>query len=107
MITKHKNRYILIEASDPIDTQDGSVSMGIINSTQRQIGELGHIEMHPKIIMQYNERAFIMRVNRGSERKAMLALAFIKEINGKRIGLYTIKTSGTIHSLTEYCKKTY
>lgn len=106
-ITKHKSRYVLVESSEPINTMDAEISRALLNSTDRLIGEVGHAELNPKLVFQYNDRVFIMRVNRGAERKAILALAFIKEVAGKKLGLYTIKTSGTIRSLVGYCERTY
>ncbi len=96
-----------MEASIPFDTREASLSSGLISSMHKQIGEMGHAELNPKIVYQYNDCVFVMRINRGFERKAILALSFLKEINGRRLGLYTIKTSGTIRSLLSYCKKFY
>lgn len=107
MITKYKNRYVLIESSEPINTMDRAVSYALLNSTDKLVGEVGHAELNPKLVFQYNDNVFIMRVNRGYERKAILALSFIKDVGGKKLGLYTIKTSGTIRSLIGYCKRTY
>ncbi len=107
MITRNKNRYILIESSEPVDTRDRSTSSTIINSISKHLGEMGRVEINPKPVFQYGPNVFIMRVNRGFERKAVLALSFVKEVNGKRLGLYTIKISGTIKSLVQYCKNTY
>jgi RNase P/RNase MRP subunit POP5 len=106
-ITKHKNRYILIESSEPIDTRDRSTSADVIKAMDRQLGEVGRYELNPKAVFQYNTNVFILRVNRGHERKAILALSFIKELSGKKLGLYTIKISGTRRTLVEYCKTTY
>jgi RNase P/RNase MRP subunit POP5 len=46
-------------------------------------------------------------MNRGCEREVMLALSFLKNIGGSRIGFYTVRTSGTIRSLKEIYKTLY
>ncbi len=107
MITRYKNRYILVESSAPINTQDKQTSSSFLSAMHKQVGEMGHAEMNPKPAYQYNPNVFIIRVNRGSERKAILALSFVKDVNGSKIGFYTIKMSGTIRTLIEYCKNTY
>ena len=107
MITKYKNRYILTESSEPVDVNDRGTALDIASSIDRQLGEIGRVELNPKPVYQYNPNVFILRVKRGYERKVILALSFIKDINGKRLGLYTIRTSGTIRSLIKYCKNTY
>lgn len=107
MITKHKNRYILVESTAPLDIRNPAVSQGLGTALDLQLGQIGRMESSPKPVFQYNQHAFIIRVNRGFERRLMLATAMVKEINGQRIGLYTIKTSGTIRTLIEHCKKIY
>ncbi|MDE1768465.1 MAG: Rpp14/Pop5 family protein [Candidatus Micrarchaeota archaeon] len=107
MITRPRSRYILVESSEPMDSKDVSTAHSLLSAVAKQVGESGYIELNPRLPFQYHSSTFIMKVNRGSERRAILALSFIKEVNGKRLGLYTIKTSGTIRTLIEYCKRTY
>ena len=52
-------------------------------------------------MMLATEKQFILRIQRNSEDSTILALSFIKSINGKSTGIYTIKTSGTMKSLKE------
>lgn len=107
MITKHKNRYILVEASEPIMTRSKQIDDEIISSVSKELGQIGHVEANPKIVYQFNDSVFIIRANRNYERRVLLALAFIKKLNERNIGFYTIKISGTIRSLINLCKKLY
>ncbi len=78
----------------------------LAKALQRYLGEFGYIDASPRIIKTTDFGTFILRVARGQERKAILALAFIKELNGTDTGIYTLKTSGTVLTLSDYVVKT-
>jgi RNase P/RNase MRP subunit POP5 len=100
MLTRPKNRYVLIEASEPIDTGNKDTAYEIIKALTAELGAIGYVEAMPKIVYQVGDRSFIIRTNRGREGAVILAFSFIKNISGRKIGFYTLKTSGTIRSLT-------
>jgi RNase P/RNase MRP subunit POP5 len=105
MITKYKNRYLLIESSEATSPMKNALQ--ISNAIKKEIGEIGYSIASPKIMLQFNESVFIMRVNRGHEGDIILALSFIKKLDGKSIGLYSIKVSGTIRKLLDFCSNAY
>ena len=101
MIIRRKSRYILVEASRDIDLSDRQVQADLSEGISRVIGNIGHVNASPKVMAQLNPRLFILRVSRGFEGDVIIALAFTKEIKGSEIGLYTIRTSGSMLRLKE------
>ena len=97
MILKRKNRYILVEASSPLDAV--AESRSIEAAMLRALGELYYSEANPKVVAQSDPTLFAIRVNRGQEGRVILALSFAREISGRKMGLYTLKTSGTLRAL--------
>lgn len=95
-----KNRYILAETSVYIDFKDIANQRGLENGIIRALGTVGYSYSNPKI-MHTDGNHFILRIQRSSEDSIILALSFIKNINGKTVGIYTTKTSGTMKSLKE------
>ena len=102
MILKRKLRYVLVSCSDKIDSE--REGRDILNGIMVVMGHLTYNRANPKIAAQYSDRAFTIQVNRGFEKELILALSFVKNISGKKIGFYTIKTSGAIGKLKEYAK---
>ncbi len=99
MILKRKLRYILIEASDDIEM--AAASAAVLNGLLRFLGEKAYADANPRIIRQYGKRLFSMRVNRNTEKKAVLGLAFVRTSRGSA-GFYTLKISGTLRKIAEY-----
>ena len=107
MIQRYKNRYVLVESSFQSGMSDRHAESEIIGAMAAEMGNTGFLEANPKIVHRPSEYTFIMRINRGYERKAVLALSFVRSVGGKKAALYTIKTSGTIRSLIDFCRKAY
>ena len=105
MIERHKNRYVLVEASDLLESGDKSVAQEITNSLAVEMGAVGYARANPKIVCQAGDRFFVVRINRGYEGDLILAFAFIKNLGGKKVGFFTIKTSGTIRKIISPFKK--
>lgn len=99
MITKRKNRYILVESTSPIDERNFGDLAGRLHAL---LGAFGQLTASPRVVAQYSPNLIAIRVNRGSEASVICALAFVKSLNGARLGLYTLKTSGTLQSLLDY-----
>lgn len=107
MIFRKKLRYLMVEASDEMRFE-GAGSADELNSRIKDfLGELTYFKANPQVAAQLSSNVFVLSVNRGYERNAVLALSFIKELSGGRIGFYTIRTSGTIRSLKDAFKKIY
>ena len=95
-----KNRYILAESSAHIDFNDPANQRALESGIMHALGTLNYSYSNPKMMLA-TEKQFILRIQRNSEDSTILALSFIKSINGKATGIYTIKTSGTMKSLKE------
>ena len=95
-----KNRYILAESSAQIDFNDPANQRALESGIMHALGTLNYSYSNPKMMLA-TEKQFILRIQRNSEDSTILALSFIKSINGKTTGIYTIKTSGTMKSLKE------
>ena len=78
---------------------------GLMAEIMKYVGELSYSEANPRIAAQYSERLFVIKTNRGYEDSIILALSFIKELRGRKIGFFSLKSSGTIKSLVVYSKK--
>jgi len=102
MIFKRKNRYILVETSSPIDLSNRRIFEAVATKLKTYLGEQVFIESNPQIISKLDENNFIMKVTRGTEKQLFLALSFLKGVNDREIGFYTIKTSGTVRSIKDY-----
>lgn len=100
MIIKKKNRYLLVMSSDDIDAASQGKAIG--KEMMQFMGELHYSQANPRIMAQYNSRMFAIQSSRGHEKQVMLALSFVKNLNGRKIGLYTIKTSGSIKTLENF-----
>lgn len=103
MILKRKYRYVLILSSRDVDT--GSSGNSISSEMMRFMGEHEYSKANPRVVAQYTPRLFVIKANRGFEGRVILALAFVKQVSGAKIGLYTLKTSGTIKSLLIYANR--
>ncbi|MDE1869767.1 MAG: Rpp14/Pop5 family protein [Candidatus Micrarchaeota archaeon] len=99
MILKRKSRYVMVEASRPIDLTDKPAWSQLRADISRFIGEKEYLDANPFLAEQIDQTKFIIRVNRGSEKAIVLAFSFIKLFNNSEIGFYTLKTSGTIRAL--------
>lgn len=99
MILKRKSRYILAESSRPIDLADRRLWDELRGAIAKFIGEKDYADSNITFIKQVDPTKFLLRTSRGAEKKIVLALCFVKQINAQEVGFYTLKTSGTIRSL--------
>ena len=107
MIFRKKLRYILVEASDDIRMEGTRSADALKTGIKAFLGELPYFKANPQVAAQLGSRVFVMSVNRGHERNAALALSFVKVIDGRRMGFYTIRTSGTIRSIKDAFRSLY
>ncbi|MGC8538383.1 MAG: Rpp14/Pop5 family protein [Candidatus Micrarchaeia archaeon] len=100
MIIKKKVRYVLVYASKPVNMEQSNAKNFLYQKLLAICGIKCYSAMRPKVVEQLGENKFILRINRGSERDAVLALAFIRSmpVLGS-IGFYSLKTSGTLKAL--------
>ncbi|MDE1850272.1 MAG: Rpp14/Pop5 family protein [Candidatus Micrarchaeota archaeon] len=99
MILKRKSRYILVECSAPLDLGDKRLWDELRGCIAKFIGEKDYADSNLTFIKQTDPTKFLLRTSRGAEKKIVLALSFVKQINSKEAGFYTLRTSGTIRSL--------
>lgn len=102
MIFKRKSRYLLVEASGPLGTSDKDLAHLLGSEIAKYVGEQIYTNANPYVMAQLDNKNFVLRVGRGTERQVTLALAFVKKFNDREIGFYTLKTSGTMRSIKEY-----
>ncbi len=107
MIIRRKSRYILVESSRDLDMSDRQAQSDLTEGISKAIGHIGSANTAPKVMAQTTQRSFILRVSRGTEGDATMALAFVKELGGKETGLYTIRTSGSIKKLKDLTTSLY
>jgi RNase P/RNase MRP subunit POP5 len=100
MITKRKNRYLLIECS----TRHSEAYMDYFYSSLHTfMGSKDYADANPKIVKTYNDSFFVLRINRGFEKEVLLATSFCKN-HDEKIGFYTILTSGTMKTISDKVK---
>lgn len=107
MIFRKKLRYILVEASGALRMDDAHAADSLREQFASFLGQLHYFKANPQVAAQLNDRVFVLSVNRGYERNAILALSFIKKVGGNEVGLYTIRTSGTMRSLKSAYRRIY
>jgi RNase P/RNase MRP subunit POP5 len=107
LIARRKSRYLLVESSKDVNFAFNEEQKGLAEGIAKVIGEFGYMNASPKIMKQLNSRAFVIRSSRGSEGHVVLALSLIKQLNGREIGFYTLRESGSIRKLEEVAKKLY
>lgn len=107
MIFRKKLRYILVESCSPVRMKEMQNSESLKSGMLSFLGQLPYFKANPQVIAQFNESVFVLSVNRGHERSAILALSFIKRLGETPVGFYTIRTSGTVRSLRAAFAKMY
>lgn len=103
MILKRKYRYVLVLTSRDIDV--AMHGNAITTELTKFMGEIPYSRTNPRIVAQYTPRLFVFKTNRGFESHLILALSFVKQVGGAKIGFWTVKTSGTIKSLLIYARE--
>ncbi len=99
MILKSKHRYILAMSTLPIEAYS---EPALLSQLLAFMGYVAYAFAHPSIIKAFSSNLFVIRCNRSYEKQVIAALAFVKELQGKPIGIYTLKTSGTLKSINGF-----
>jgi len=103
---REKRRYILVRTT--IDVHDdirNEFERELFKELVHHIGEDSYFLAHPKVIRYIGMNKFILKCNLSKYRETIIALTFIKRINGKDVGFYTLNASGTIDALLKPKKK--
>jgi RNase P/RNase MRP subunit POP5 len=94
---RDKKRYILAASSRPIHEADRKrFEAELYSAMMQQLGEAEYFKANPKVIKFSGKERFVLKVMHERYEQSIVALTFIKTISGKPIGLYTLKSSGTI-----------
>lgn len=107
MIYRKKLRYILVESTRAARMKEPHTSDALRNGMLAFMGQLPYFKTNPQVVAQFSDSVFVVSVNRGYERDALLALSFIKDLEGRKLGFYTIRISGTMRSLRDTFGKIY
>jgi RNase P/RNase MRP subunit POP5 len=105
MIFRRKLRYVLVEASDAINVSNPASAEELKRGILSFLGQLPFFKANPQVAAQLDDKRFVVSVNRGHEKSIVLALSFVKSLGGRRLGFYTLRTSGTIVTLKEFARK--
>ncbi|MEM3415989.1 MAG: Rpp14/Pop5 family protein [Candidatus Micrarchaeaceae archaeon] len=107
MILRKKYRYILAEASASVNYEVKALDAEMRKSLLPIMGIKSFAQANPHVVKTLSHNSFIIKTARGSEHAIILALAFIKEMHDSEIGIYTLRTSGTIRSILRYYAKAF
>lgn len=97
---RDKRRYLLVESA--IEFSESSrrdLEQELYRELLHNIGEVNYFKANPKIIKYIDNKRFILKCSLEKYRETTLALTFIKRLNGKEAGFYTLNASGTIKAL--------
>jgi RNase P/RNase MRP subunit POP5 len=107
VIFRKKTRYVMVEANDRVYMNDHEIQEALKESMKAFLGELPYFKANPQVAAVLSDKIFVLSVNRGFERNVALALSFVKNLSGRRVGFYTIRTSGTIRSIKDAFRSIY
>ena len=99
---RDKQRYILVESSIQIGSDERELGNSISREVIRCIGEMNYHSVNPRLMKITGGNRFIMRSSLGGIGQLMLAFSMIKRMNGNDVAFYTLKASGTIKTLLQY-----
>ena len=96
---REKHRYILVEASSQLDADEKRFATSLQRELLRCVGELSYHTINPKFVKFEEGQRFVLKSSLEGAEKLVLALAMVKRIDSTEMGLYTLRSSGTIRAL--------
>ncbi len=98
---REKRRYILIEASEPLDMDSGrhEFERDLHSALMAELGGIHYFAANPKFVLKLGSTAFIMKCSLIGFSDTVRAFAMIRSVGGRELGFYTLKSSGTIRAL--------
>jgi RNase P/RNase MRP subunit POP5 len=97
---RDKRRYISVMSSRPVSEQDRKrFEAELYSALMAQLGEAEYFRANPKVIKFTGSDTFVLKVMHERYEQSMVALTLIRSMSGKPIGLYTLKSSGTIKAV--------
>lgn len=102
---RDKRRYILVRCTKSIEERDRKIfERSLYSELAKEIGEIEYHIANPKVMKYIGADCLILRVGLEKYEASIAALALIKNINGSGVGLFTLKSSGTIKALQKSTK---
>ncbi len=96
---REKRRYLLVLCTlDIADGAEKAFESGLCAAMQKEIGNR-YFRANPRVVRFVDARTFVLTVGLDGYRDAIVASAFVKRINDLEVGLYTLRSSGTIRAL--------
>ncbi len=99
---KPRKRYIVfrVVSEEPIDPE--SVERAIADKFREVVGEVGYTLARPRLI-QGGGDCWILRVRHTYKNHAIAVLGLVREVDGVRVLLVPVATSGTIRRARSRC----
>ena len=101
---RDKRRYLLIETTRDIGGEE-PFAKGLNREMMGIVGQLHYHEVNPKIIEFIDRRHFLLRVGHTREGDVIAALSMIKGVDGAAIGMFTLRSSGTLRALRSHIEE--
>jgi RNase P/RNase MRP subunit POP5 len=100
MAVRDKHRYILVETSVSTALRTNKqLEYKLYSAMMGVLGSMNYHKVNPKIVRFSGDSAFALKVRHEGADSAMAALALIRSLDGKTMGFYTTKSSGTLQAL--------
>ncbi|MGP3666889.1 MAG: Rpp14/Pop5 family protein [Candidatus Bathyarchaeota archaeon] len=108
MVKFYRKRYLLFKLiSEEGNVEEDAAKRAIVNSFQFLFGLTG-ISEAGLMFLCYDKQTStgIIRCNHKFVNHLRASLTFIREINGKKTLVYTVRVSGTLKTLKEFKRRT-
>lgn len=97
---RDKRRYVLVMSSRTVAEQERKrFEAELYAAMMGQLGEAEYFRANPKVVKFIGRDSFVLKVMLDRYEQSIVALTLVKSVGGKPIGLYTLKSSGTIRAL--------
>jgi len=97
---REKRRYILVMSSRPVSEPERKrFEAELYSALLSQLGEAEYFMANPKVVKFIGKDRLILKVMLERYEESIVALTLIRSMAGKPIGLYTLRSSGTIKAL--------
>lgn len=101
-VRKPRKRYIVFRVVSEKPVDPGSVGRAITDKFREVVGEAGYTLARPKLV-QGGDDCWILRVRHTYKNHAVAVLGLIREVDGIRVILVPVATSGTIKRARSKC----
>jgi len=98
--SKERKRYILIKIKSSLKIEKGYISRLVAKAGLQFLGEFGMAKAGIQVLPEtVKDSTAIVRVGHKYVNEAKAALALVKEFEGKKVSIQSIKVSGTVDNL--------